>query len=237
MADVPFDPGFAVDRRVAPPNVLLVDDHRLLAQMMVEDLQSRGYRAASIDVEETDIAERILRLEPDLVLLDAVFNDDEDGGMGVLRSLRDRSPAPIVILTGVSDELRHAEFLAEGARAVISKADSFDGVIEQVEAVLDGLDPMGVNRRQDLARRLQAHQDDEAERGSALQQLTDRELATLQALVDGVTVEEIAARRTVAVSTVRSQVRSVLSKLDAHSQIEVVAIAARLGMRPSEESA
>lgn len=235
MPDIPYDAGFVHTRRTTAPHVVLVDDHRLLAQMMVQGLAERGFRAVAVDAMEQDVAERVLGLEPDLVILDAVFNDDEDGGLRILRSLREAGEADrVVMLTGVADEVRHAEFLAEGARAVILKTDSFDGVIAQVESVLDGIDPMGVNRRHQLAERLREQRETERHQDAVLASLTDRERATLQALVDGRAVDEIAVRRTVATSTVRSQVRAVLAKLDAHSQLEAVAIAARAGMRPSE---
>lgn len=235
MAEVPYTSGFQHTQRTVPPRVVLVDDHRLLAQMMVQGLAERGFRAVAVDVAEQGIADRVLGLEPDLVILDAVFNDDEDGGLRILRHLREVGKADrVVMLTGVADEVRHAEFLAEGARAVILKSDSFEGVIAQVESVLKGIDPMGVNRRHHLAERLREQRDAEDAQDAVLAALTDRERATLQALVDGRTVDDIALRRTVAMSTVRSQVRAVLAKLGAHSQIEAVAIAARAGMRPSE---
>ncbi len=213
--------------------IAVVDDHRLLAQMMVEHLNQRGGEAVTADVADVGLVATLERLEPDVILLDAVFHDDENGGLRVLHEMAD-SDAEIVMLTGVTDTLRHAEFLDAGAVAVISKADSFDGVLRQVEDIISGFDPMGATRRAELARQLAGHRkrlaDDDHD---ALSSLTDRERATVQNLVDGMTVDEIASVRTVAPSTVRSQVRSVLQKLGAHSQIEAVSIAARQGMHPS----
>ena len=218
-----------------PPLIVLVDDHRLLAQMLVDQLVSAGHRAVSVDHTGAELVGQILDLQPDLILLDAVFGDDENFGLQLLRSLRAEADTPVAILTGVTDDIRHAEFLDSGAHTVIAKADSFDGVVDQIRSVLDGLDPMGIRRRQELAQRLQDRNDAEAAQGAELASLTGRERATLQALVDGWTVDEIAQRRTVAISTVRSQVRSILIKLSAHSQIEAVSLAARAGMRPSDE--
>ena len=218
---------------LAGTRIAVVDDHRLLAQMMVDHLNRRGGVAVTADVADIGLVTTLQRLDAEVILLDAVFHDDEDGGLRVLQEMSD-SDAEIVMLTGVTDTLRHAEFLAAGAVAVISKADSFDGVLRQVEDVISGLDPMGATRRAELARQLAVHRrrlaDDDHD---PLRSLTSRELATLQNLVDGKTVDEIASMRTVASSTVRSQVRSVLQKLDSHSQIEAVSIGARQGMRPS----
>ncbi len=231
--DVSFSSAPTVTRRIRTVRVVIVDDHRLLAQMLVDGLNELGYLAMSVDVGESDIPQRVLGLSPDLLILDAVFHDNEAGGLTVLQHLKQLgAPFGVVMLTGVADEIRQAEFLAAGAQAVISKSDSFDVVLGQIKDVLSGTDPMGANRREALARALAERDARGAGQSSVLDVLTDRERATLQALVDGNTVDEIAVVRTVATSTVRSQVRSVLSKLDAHSQIEAVAIAARSGMRP-----
>lgn len=217
--------------------VVVVDDHRLLAQMLVDRLRHQSVEGLALDVTEHGLASRIRSLEPDLVLLDAVFGQDEDGGMNVLTELRDTDDATprVAILTGVVDQLRHARFLERGADAVISKAAGFDDVIAQVNDVLHGRDAMGATVRARLSQLLLDH-DARADRHDAiLDHLTGRERATLQAMVDGYSAEEIALGRTVAVSTVRSQIKAVLRKLDAHSQLEAVALAVRLGMRPANE--
>lgn len=224
-----------VDLAVRPARVAVIDDHRLLAQMLADELGTRGYDACSVDVLESSLATRIRELAPDLVLLDAVFHDDEDAGMRVLQELRSDGTDPVVvILTGVTDDLRHAEFLDAGAETVITKGDTIDVVVAQVEDVLTGVDPLGANRRSDLAHRLRQHRAEQEARTAPLRCLTDREHATLQALVDGLTVDEIAHRRTVARSTVRSQVRAVLRKLGVSGQIEAVAFAARHGFTPRD---
>ena len=218
--------------------IVVVDDHRLLAQMLADHLRERSFECLVLDVSEAHLARRISELTPDLVLLDAVFGEDENGGMDVLTQLmHDDGPPRVAILTGVTDQLQHARFLAEGATAVISKSADFDDVLEQVDDVIAGRDPMGALARSTLARRLQHHDESLSRQGAPLAELTDREQATLQALVDGHSAEEIAQDRTVAVSTVRSQIRAVLQKLEVHSQVEAVSVAVRLGMRPEPEPA
>jgi DNA-binding NarL/FixJ family response regulator len=217
-----------------PLKLMVVDDHRLLAQMLLDHLSDRGYEALSADVTDDQLVHRIIEISPDLLILDSVFNDDEDGGMNVLRDLESRgADIRTVLLTGVTDAVRHAELLAAGAIAVIEKSDSFDGVLAQIEDLIAGCDPMGANRRSELARLLVEHDAQRAGRAAVLADLTERELSTLQGLVDGRTVDEMASTRTVASSTVRSHVRALLRKLDAHSQVEAVAVASRAGLTPS----
>ena len=61
------------------------------------------------------------------------------------------------------------------------------------------------------------------------QQLSQRERDVLDALVDGRSANTIAAMSFVSITTVRSQIRSVLQKLDVNSQLEAVAAATRCG--------
>ncbi len=212
--------------------VVVVDDHPLLAQMLVDRLCAQGFDGVALGVDDPNLAETIRGRSPDLVLLDAIFDDDEDGGMRVLRALR-ASHVLVAMLTGVSDEIRHAEFLEAGAIAVLLKSNCISDVLAQVKDVLTGVDIQGITRRVEFQQMLGAHRRQIAAGEGVLGSLTDRERATLQSLVDGVPVEEIAYRRAVALSTVRSQIRAIFRKFDANSQIKAVAIAVRHGMHPS----
>ncbi len=64
---------------------------------------------------------------------------------------------------------------------------------------------------------------------SVLGSLTDAERAVLAGLVAGRGVREIAAERVVGIETVRSQVKAILRKLDARTQVQAVAIATAAG--------
>jgi DNA-binding NarL/FixJ family response regulator len=65
--------------------------------------------------------------------------------------------------------------------------------------------------------------------------LTARQRETLSLMVTGLGNKDIAGRLGVRLNTVRNHVQNVLVKLDAHSKLEAVAIAAREGLvdRPS----
>ncbi len=65
-----------------------------------------------------------------------------------------------------------------------------------------------------------------------LNPLTDRELATLRYLASELTIPEIADQLIVAPSTVRTYVKQIYSKLDAHTRIEAVIRARTLALIP-----
>jgi DNA-binding NarL/FixJ family response regulator len=66
--------------------------------------------------------------------------------------------------------------------------------------------------------------------------LTPRELEVLSLLAEGHGPPAIAVRLVVSIYTARGHVKNVLRKLGAHSQLEAVAIATRIGLLPRHES-
>jgi two-component system, NarL family, response regulator len=60
--------------------------------------------------------------------------------------------------------------------------------------------------------------------------LTRREIEILELIADGLSNKQIAIRLCVSTETVKSHVRSVLSKLDTNSRAHAVAIALRQGL-------
>ncbi len=67
----------------------------------------------------------------------------------------------------------------------------------------------------------------------AAEPLTPRELTVLQLLGSGLSNQQIAAELVVAVSTVRSHVKSIYAKLGAHNRVQAVARARQLQLLPS----
>jgi LuxR family maltose regulon positive regulatory protein len=71
------------------------------------------------------------------------------------------------------------------------------------------------------------------ERSSALQEaLTEREVEVLRLFAAGMTSPEIAQHFVVSINTVKTQLKSIYSKLDSHSRAEAVARARELGLIP-----
>jgi DNA-binding NarL/FixJ family response regulator len=67
-------------------------------------------------------------------------------------------------------------------------------------------------------------------------ELTQREHDVLRRLADGSDVRSIARDLAISVHTCRGHVRSLLQKLDAHTQLEAVASATRVGLLRGDEA-
>jgi DNA-binding NarL/FixJ family response regulator len=131
------------------------------------------------------------------------------------------------MLTAETQPTVLATALEAGAAGWIGKHATLDEVEATLGDVLAGVPLIGRGRREAMLDELRSQRADRRHALSPFEQLTIRERDVLAALLDGLSAEEIAARRYVALSTVRSQIRSVLHKLGARSQLAAVAHATR----------
>jgi two-component system, NarL family, nitrate/nitrite response regulator NarL len=213
------------------PRVLIVEDHALLAESLAMALRLRDF----IDVEICDPsmldAESVLstvdRLRPDVILLD-VFLGDAGLSIPMIPPLV-QAGAKVLILTATQDRVVLARCLESGATGVFDKAQPFNELITWVIDAALGRTTMRPAARQELLSDLAEHRRDSDTLRSSFDKLTDREAEVLAAIVDGAGADEIAARQHVAVSTVRSHIRSILDKLGVNSQLAAVALARRAG--------
>ncbi len=214
--------------------VAVVDDHVLFAEAVVVALAHRGYDAWCVDPlantpSASGLAARILEGKPDVVLLDLDLGDGGDG-TDLLARLSDRSP-DVVVVTGNSDPVQIGAALAAGAKTVISKSLPLEQILDTLMRLRDGLPAMSKQERERLLARGREAGELDREIKARFELLTTREGEVLGQLMVGRQVSEIARRSFVSESTVRTQVKSVLSKLQVNSQLTAVGLAYRASWR------
>jgi DNA-binding NarL/FixJ family response regulator len=89
------------------------------------------------------------------------------------------------------------------------------------------------HQRQELLAALRQQRAADRERLEVFERLTPREAKVLAALMDGKSAEQIATETYVSITTVRTHIRSTLSKLAVNSQLAAVALARRAGWQAS----
>lgn len=213
--------------------VVVVDDHVLFAEAMVVTLANRGYEARCvIPTEETAtgalLAGQVLAAKPDVVLLDL---DLGVGGDGLDLIDRLASRCVVVVVSGSSDPVQTGAALASGATTVISKSLPLEQILDTLVRLRDGLPAMPRQERERLLALWREERDFEREVKARFDLLTTRESEVLGQLMAGRQVSEIARRSFVSESTVRTQVKSVLSKLQVNSQLTAVGLAYRAHWR------
>jgi DNA-binding NarL/FixJ family response regulator len=217
-----------------PRVVVVVEDHHLFAEAMSVALGAEGWQVRRVQVPENPAAplglvNAIARQRPVLVLLDLDLGSFGDGGR--LIEPITATGASVVVVTGSDDRARWGAALQAGARAVLSKTQLLHEVVAAVRRVTTGLPVMDREEREELVEEWRRHQAEHDGLRSRLDQLTIRESEVLGHLMKGRAVRQIADRSAVSEATVRTQVKSILAKLEVSSQLAAVGIAHEMGWR------
>jgi DNA-binding NarL/FixJ family response regulator len=219
-----------------PVRVMIVDDHALLAQSLTLALVSAGIDVARCTALEVDaIVDAVARARSDIVLLDLDLGPGRGTSLPAIPSLS-ASGATVVMLTGVTDEIRLAECIEAGAVGVVDKGQPFEQLLATLHDVVRRGRILDQHERQEQLSKLRKHRQAEKARLAEFERLTPREADVLKGLLEGKSAERIATEEFVSVATVRTHIRTLLSKLGVNSQLAAVALARRAGWQPPESS-
>ena len=213
-----------------PIRVLVVEDHRVLAESLSALLErDEDFQVTGIALTAADAIARARRDRPDVVLMDLRLPDGS--GAEAAAQIRSEGVAEaIVFLTGDESDAALAEAVEAGAAGFLPKSEALENVVDAIKRVDSGemlIQPRDVQRAfaEVRARRRAAK-----ERDQVMSALTAREREVLALLSAGEDIVAIAKRLQIAPLTVRTHVRSLLAKLDVHSQLQAVARARALGI-------
>ncbi|MGH3776579.1 MAG: LuxR C-terminal-related transcriptional regulator [Pseudonocardiaceae bacterium] len=218
--------------------VLLIDSHAMLTDALTVQLSTADdlWVVGSCIPDDPRLTDIVRTVRPDVITTDIGTAAAATGGM--VRELRAAwPPAHLVVLTGSHDTAHAVAAARAGAAAWVSKECSLDHLLAVLRAVPLGhafYPPrqLGVVLREllDDARRARDY-------SARLDVLSDREHEVLLRMVDGKPVSQIAAESVVSTNTVRTHVRSILTKLGVRSRLEAVSVARAAGLRPADDPA
>lgn len=209
-------------------HVAIVDDHRLLADVLALALQDRGIRVTLPDLGRPDeLAGVVLEARPDLVLLDLDLGDAGDGST-LVRPLVEGG-LRVLMVTAALDVEQVANALVHGAMGMVRKNGPFQDLVRSVVEAAEGREVMAPRDRLRLLDDARHRREGRADALAPFTRLTVREAEVLRELMQSRTVAEIARGSVVSEATVRSQVQAILTKLGVRSQLEAVVAAQRSG--------
>jgi DNA-binding NarL/FixJ family response regulator len=214
------------------PPILVVDDHAVISHSLGDALGRSGYDVDVLDVaalDDTGIVKAARARGQPIVLLDLHLGDRTS--VSVIRPLVSAG-CTVVLLTASDDEGLIGQAVEAGAAGVIHKSEPFHELVEAIADVAAGRSILGAARREELIGSARRAREENTRHESVLVELTEAERAVLARLMLGDGVDEIAARRSVGVETVRSQVKAILRKLGARNQVQALAIARDAGFDP-----
>jgi DNA-binding NarL/FixJ family response regulator len=210
------------------PRLLLVDDHRLLVETLQVSLSQAGLAASVAPCGSFDeVLAEAAAVRPTLVVLDL---DLQSSGYGfdLIGPLRELG-AEVLVLTGTVDRIELARCLEAGALGIASKADGFASVLDQIRRAAGGENVTAITEKTQLLADLAACRRAEERRKAPFEALSSREREVLRQIVEGRQAADIAKASFVSLATVRTQIRSILVKLEVTSQVAAVALARKGG--------
>jgi DNA-binding NarL/FixJ family response regulator len=143
----------------------------------------------------------------------------------VVGRVRGAVPGARVVLLADRPDIRFlAEAAATGVSACLSLDTRMSDLIAAINADTSGTMLVGASSLS------LAGPPPHARSNGGVTGLTARELEVLALLADGCSAPAIAARLVISIYTARGHVKNVLRKLGAHSQLEAVAAATRMGL-------
>lgn len=200
--------------------LVLCDDNKILCDALTVALYRRGHLVvATVHTAALGIA-AVAEHRPCACLLDLRFPDPPDG-LEAARVIRQRYPlTPVLILSGFIDQAVREEAVRIGVAGFLCKDQSVDHVAGALDVIAAGgeiFDPVR-RGRQCPAGRLPGC------RGPVL---APREREVLRRMIAGQSTQQMSREMKIEVSTIRTYVKNVLTKLDAHSRLQAVAMATR----------
>jgi DNA-binding NarL/FixJ family response regulator len=208
--------------------VLVVEDHALFAETLAITLRLEGYDVRRPTLRrDLDLLALADRMRPRVALLDLDLGEFGDGTE--LIAPLTSGGTDVVVVTASVDRAEWGGCLQRGARTVLCKNAPLETMSATVRRLFLGLPVLGRLERDALLDEWRrGRQADEVLR-DRFARLTHRERQVLGDLVDGHGVHDIATTDVVSEATVRTQVKSILAKLEVSSQLAAVGLAHRVG--------
>lgn len=222
-------------RRIACTRVALVDDFVMFTEALgvvidlEDDLEFVG--AATTPAEAIAL---VNDASPDVVVIDMAVQTPGDAGLDGIDLTRQikaaRDETRVLILTGLMDVDALARAASQGACGFLAKTSSLKDICDAIRTAKDG----GMFVEQELVTPLleRLSRGRTIKGGSARADLTPREQDVLTLLGEGLDVATIADRLGISMNTCRGHVKSLLSKLGSHTQLEAVVEAVHQGLLP-----
>ena len=210
-------------------NILVVDDHRLVAKGVRRILEERpDWRVVAEATDGRDAVRLAADLQPDIAVVDVSM--PHLNGVDAVAQMSARVPnLKVLMLSMYSDEATVGRALRAGARGYLLKDSADTDLVRAVASVAAGetfFSPSIVTRI------LSEYVDHTSERSvdDPLDRLSPREREVFQLVTEGHTNRQMAALLGVRMSTVETHRAHILEKLGLHNTAELVRFAAQRGV-------
>jgi DNA-binding NarL/FixJ family response regulator len=198
--------------------ILAVDDHQLVRQGIAGLIADEpGMTIVAEAANGREALDQFRRHRPDVTLMDLQM--PQMNGVEAMTAIRAEFPdARIIVLTTYMGDVQVLRAIKAGARGYLLKSTLVNEMLAAIRAVHEGRKALSAEVSFDLAEH------------AAQDALSPLEVRVLRLIADGHTNKEIAAKLSVTEEAVKSQVRSILSKLGTNDRTHAAVIGLKRGI-------
>ena len=202
--------------------VFVVDDHPVVRHGITSMLRwEKGLEVVGDAEDGLEAIQGILDSEPDVVLLDLRL--PTLSGIEVMQRVRSQKPnVRFLVLTTYDTDQYIGLALAAGAKGYLLKDATPDELSRGIHSLMQG----GAALEPSVAARLLRMNDHD----SSHEELSQREIAVLELLVNGASNKAIAAHLTLSENTIKTHISRIFAKLGVQSRTEAASVALQRGL-------
>lgn len=199
---------------------VIIDDHVIIRQSLkalintIPDLEAMAEGS-----NPSGILEICEKKQPDILLMDISF--PEHNGIDFIKNIKKYYPKiSILVISTHPEQLYALKAIKAGASGYINKSQPLEDYLTAVEMILEGKNYINSAVSQLMS---QSYQDGGSQDG--INNLSTRELQTLQLLASSLTVTKIAEKLNLSVKTVSMYRSRLLAKLNLQNNSELILFA------------
>lgn len=183
------------------------------------DIETTAYAA---DAQELS---GLLDLGPNVVVIVLPLGDEPDSGIISKSSIRSG-----VLVLGPEDSESMIPVLEAGALGYLDSRASFQEIADAIRAVAAGTPVIPPSMLGSLLRHVVRRRRLEQRALERLEILTNREREVFELVAGGLDKHRIAEALFISPETARTHIHNILTKLELHSQVDLLALAAQCGL-------
>ena len=197
--------------------VLIADDHPAMRDGLARAIaQESNMTVVGMVADGVEAVNQFSALRPDVVLMDLQM--PRRNGLQAIAEIRAICPdACLVVLTSFAGDARVSRALELGAASYILKTSRTETIVATLRSACNGRTVLGSDVSHDL----------EQHRG--MEPLSSREVSVLRLVATGRHNRSIGEELNISEQTVKSRIKNILAKLNAHDRSHAVALAMKRG--------
>ena len=181
-------------------NIIVIDDHKMLREMISETLNARGFNVIASSGNAKDSVSLCEKFKPDLILMD-ICTENNSSGLAYSKIIKENFPSvKIILMTGVPDLTFIDKAKANNVDSFIYKNISSDSLISTIQNTIDGysLYPNANNPKANIP--------------DVIKNLTNTELNVLTEYCKTLDRDEVVKKLGISVRTLKSHISSIYEK-------------------------